>query len=440
MVCASNLASALPAGSQMAWMPPMSPADRSEKDQWAVSGSWQTPGYQVLGLPQGVPDGCALQMAPLHLLSMPVAMCDVVTQQQQQAATWPFYAASVQEPPSVPSSLQTLEEQEHQGMQPPSTSAKRRQRRQRAAERRTQVPGQLVESCAANSELSSPRGGLASNDCAETPVDCAALTRALEAGGEEREAALAMICRNVDRLAFEREGCRLVQEAFQLADSTSTGALVGGLHGHVLEAVDSQHANYVIQAVVTALPTAMSSFVVKEILGSVTEVARHRFGCRILCRLVEHSGGSDDLAALCEELLAEAGAHCQHPFAHYVIECILEHLPEYGERIVRALRADLWGNARHRSGSHVVEAALAYGSEADRHALALQLLGSGRDAVLSLAQSQYGSFVLRAVLQVPCDLSEEAFGYLHQAALLLEGAKCGQRLLEDLGLRAVVAK
>eukprot|EP00415_Alexandrium_ostenfeldii_P000205 UN0205 len=118
------------------------------------------------------------------------------------------------------------------------------------------------------------------------------------------------------------------------------------------------------------------------------------------------------------------------------MECMLEHVPEHRQRIVHALRADLLGNVSHRSGSLVVEAVLAYGSRADRHAIALELLGSGKDRVVSLAQSQYGSFVLLVLLQVPCKLSEEALGHLSQATTLLEGTKCGQRLLHDLGLTA----
>eukprot|EP00415_Alexandrium_ostenfeldii_P001588 UN1588 len=185
----------------------------------------------------------------------------------------------------------------------------------------------------------------------------------------------------------------------------------------------------------------MTSFVVKELLGSGAEVACHRFGCRILCRLIEHNGGSGTLAELFEELLAEAASLCQHPFAHYVMECMLEHVPEHRQRIIHALRSDLRGNACDRSGSHVVEAALAHGSEADRHAIAFQLLGTGKHSVISLAQSQYGSFVLLALMQqVPCRLSEEALVHLSQAAVLLEGTKCGQRLLQDLGLITVSAE
>mmetsp|Transcript_57840 Transcript_57840/g.115951 ORF Transcript_57840/g.115951 Transcript_57840/m.115951 type:complete len:120 (-) Transcript_57840:341-700(-) len=113
---------------------------------------------------------------------------------------------------------------------------------------------------------------------------------------------------------------------------------------------------------------------------------------------------------------------------------MLEHSPESRGRIAEALRADLWGNACNRCASHVLEAALVHCSEADRQGFVARLLGAGRDGVIALAQNQYGNFVLKALLQVPGRFSEEAFGHLSQAAAQLERAKCGKRLLQDIGL------
>mmetsp|Transcript_7110 Transcript_7110/g.19233 ORF Transcript_7110/g.19233 Transcript_7110/m.19233 type:complete len:492 (-) Transcript_7110:24-1499(-) len=490
MVCASSLQSSLPAGPQMTWVHPVTQVDWSVKDQMATSASeplasecfagpvvvpelptfiaqdvaarmdlagsaaQQTHDYQLPGLVCGAADGLALQMAPVQLYPVQFIMCDVNGQPQQQAVAWPASTALAQDPPSqqpfvqpelhqqeVLQPLEQQDAQEHEQQTAPalSTSAKRRLRRQRAAERWAQRAEQCAMAPAEGSGPSLARGGAASESAEPLPLDCAVLTSALEAGGERRRAALAAVCGDVARLSFSPEGCRLVQAAFQVADSASAAALVSELHGHVLDALTSPHANYVIQAVITALPTAVSSFVVKEMLGSGVAVARHRFGCRALCRLVEHSSGGEEVAVLFQELLLEAESHCQHPFAHYVIECMLEHLPENRQRLVQALRANLWDNACHRCASHVVEAALVHGSEGDRQSIVLQLLGSGADSVVSLAQIPHGCIVLKAVLQVPCKLSEEALVHLSQAAPLLEGTKCGLHLLQDLGLGAHVA-
>ena len=44
------------------------------------------------------------------------------------------------------------------------------------------------------------------------------------------------------------------------------------------------HGNYVIQKVVSHLSAASSRVVAEELRGHAVRMAKHRFGCRILCR------------------------------------------------------------------------------------------------------------------------------------------------------------
>jgi len=363
-------------------------------------------------------------------------------QTSQQAFALPVYSISAQKDQFTLNEQEAVvkpevydgatEQSEHHVRPGLSTSARRRQRRLRAAEKRGCPASVRAIGCELQLYHSDPTDSIGH-------LDCAALTAALEDGSESRAVALATIRGSMAQLAFDLQGCRLVQAAIQVADHAIIAELLTELNGRVRDASTSPHANYVIQAVITALPTAMSTFVVKELKGVGAEIACHRFGCRILCRLIEHSGTSGDLDDLLREILADAEDLCQHSFGHYVLQCILEHLPEHRQRIVEALHADLWGNACHRCASHVVESALAHCSDADRQGFVLQILGQGRDAVVSLAQNQYGSFVLKALLQVPGKVSEEAWSHLSQAVACLEGTKYGQRLVQDLRLGAATA-
>jgi len=420
-------------------MHPARVVDWSQKDQLADVGVVVPPSAPVISsfdqqaqeLPQaapvwGAPDSIALQMPPVQMLPMQVIVCDASGRPQQVMAL-PAYAVPAQQVPCAPSHQQAQQHQQEQDLQraPLSSSAKRRLRRQRAAERRLEMPDEIPES--ATPEPASPRGGDA------VGLDCEALTDALEAGDEARVGALAAMRGAVAQLALDREGCRFVQAAIKVADRAIVAELLEELRGRVLDLLASQHGNYVLQAIVEALPSASSAFVVRELLGSGAWVARHRFGCRVLCRLVEHCGGGEGLGQLLTEVLAEAEGHCRHPFAHYVLEAMLEHLPEYRRRIAAALCADLQTNARHRCASHVIEAALSHCSEAEQQALVFQLLCTSREDLLALAQHQYGSFVLRGLCQVPCRASEQALTQIAQEVELVSRSKHGQRLLQDLG-------
>jgi len=203
----------------------------------------------------------------------------------------------------------------------------------------------------------------------------------------------------------------------------------------VQDALASPHANYVLQVAISGLPSRASALVARELRGHGAFAARHRFGCRVLCRLVEHAGTSSELAALLEEVLAQVQDLCRGTFSHYVVRSVLEHLPAHRARIAEALHSELTQLAQHRCASHVVEAALLHCDDEDRRGLALELLGGGSAAVELLAQSQYGSFVLKALLRVPCEASQRAQGHLRQLLPALEGNKHSQRMLRDLGLK-----
>jgi hypothetical protein len=74
--------------------------------------------------------------------------------------------------------------------------------------------------------------------------------------------------------------------------------------GHVREAIESPHANFVLQKLIETMPPSFTSFVLDEIRGHVDWAARHRFGCRVVARLVEHNP-AERVAVLLREM--EAG-------------------------------------------------------------------------------------------------------------------------------------
>merc|ERR1712048_934151 len=178
--------------------------------------------------------------------------------------------------------------------------------------------------------------------------------------------------------------------------------LASCLHGCVQEATRSMHGNYVVQEIVKELPSATTAWIPQELMGAGSEVARHRFGCRILCRLLEHYAPSDDYAiALFTEVFAETPALMRHAYGTYVVRHGLEFgLPNHRQQILYALWPDVVGNARHQHGCRVVEAALTFCAEEDRDALAGELTSNPIN-LASLAKSVSGRHVVKALLRMP---------------------------------------
>ena len=194
-------------------------------------------------------------------------------------------------------------------------------------------------------------------------------------------------------LARHREGCYLVQAALERASLRELGDIVYELHGHVLQACSCYHANYVVQRAIQASPTTMTEFVSEELHGIAPVVARHRVGCRILVRLLEHGAA---VASIVHELLLDGGSLSRHRYGHHVMVALCEHgSPDQKSEVTRLLctDADACYLACHRYAGYVVEAAVRYsGIAADDLKRAL-LDDPGR-----LAQSPTGCYALVAML------------------------------------------
>jgi len=195
-----------------------------------------------------------------------------------------------------------------------------------------------------------------------------------------------------------------VQDLIVDADCRDVAPLLAELHGSVRDAVRSPHANYVLQRIIEVMPVAHSAFIAQELRGVAVEVACHKYGCRIFCRLLEHAGNQDGPVALLDEALLQAGLLCRHAFGHYVVQSILEHgLPRQHHAIVAVLCSDLPSFAKSRNGCYVIEDAFAYCDAEDKQALVDAFLGLSLEQLVALAQHTFGSHALHSLLRLPRD-------------------------------------
>lgn len=290
-----------------------------------------------------------------------------------------------------------------------SASALRRMRRKRASERlRSEVE---------------PRGS-------EEALDMEKLRKRLDTdpNGVARQ-----LRGQVYALACDAKHCRLLQEVLERCSSREGQPLAEELEGYVWELSTHPHGNYVVQKMVSHLSAAASDLVAQELRHFAVRAAKNRQACRILCRLMEFRGAGGPTWYLIEELLGEVGALCFHSYAHHVIQSVLEHgEADQKHRIAQALLADAFRFATHKHSSYLIEKVLDYCSEEDRGQL-INSLGKPQ-MLLELAQTQYGSYVARALLRDDHVDAEKAMRLFRQHQGELEQSKHGFRLLSDLGL------
>jgi len=279
-------------------------------------------------------------------------------------------------------------------------------------------------------ELSSPNKMYEESQQDEAEMD--KLMQQLEAGGMHRHDALEDIRGRVLELAMDSAGCRVVQLALDLPNTTDKLEMANELKGNVWAAIESKHANYVLQKIIEVLPISSISFVIDELQDMVGDVARHQKGCRVLCRLVEHAAAEPLTTKLISTLVADANELSRHNYGHHVLRSLLEHgLPADRHQIAVALCQGAHRNAKHKTASFVVEKALAYCQEDAQKLLATELLQYPGTTV-DLARHQYGRHVVSQMVRLPNDCSTRALDNLRHGFAQVQTSKHGRRLIAEL--------
>jgi len=202
-------------------------------------------------------------------------------------------------------------------------------------------------------------------------------------------------------LARDRQGCRNLQAVLAAStDAEEKMLLLHELRGHIHEASRDPQANYVLQKCICLCKSSRFQFVIDEITckgaRSVTMVARHKYGCRIIQRLLEHCS-QEQTNVLAQALLTETDAMdtCCHMFGNYA----MQHLYEYGtvehrQKLVVLLIQNL-ACAVDTHLCTVIGKVLAMGDDDDKYALA-QAVYNTPGMVASMVNTKPGQFALRA--------------------------------------------
>lgn len=237
-------------------------------------------------------------------------------------------------------------------------------------------------------------------------------------------------------LSQSPEGCRQVQQALEDAPSDEArAALASELQGHIWEALRCPHANHVVQKCIMTMRPQASQFIIDELMNGgrhVTQAARHKYGCRIIQRLLEHCR-PDQVQQVVEALLGDAVPLCKHTYANYVMQHVLEQgdastrhrLSEFLSTHARAVGSDSCGCA-------VMGKALMLGAGDDQTMLARALLRE-QGLLAAMARSRYGHTAVKAVLNLLEDAERsDAQCQLRNASGALCASRYGRSVLASL--------
>jgi len=219
---------------------------------------------------------------------------------------------------------------------------------------------------------------------------------------DTREATLELLLKDLLRVALNKDGCRVVQKALDVVDSAQRSKLLAAIQPHVVSLYQSMHGNYVITKAIEQVPAANLGGIVSELeKHGFEEVAKHRFGCRVLERLIEHCE-ENDLSRLIAVVKEQACALSRHQFANFVVQHLFEHSPSQRSALLHSFLDQVPQLAMHRVASHVVQKALSYSKQEDQQALIQTMLrAEGETALEQVALGRYGSYVVEQLADLP---------------------------------------
>jgi pumilio RNA-binding family len=164
-------------------------------------------------------------------------------------------------------------------------------------------------------------------------------------------------------------------------------------HNSVLSCIHDQNGNHVIQKCIEVLSkkskkaredgdgakadffSEQLDFIVDEVLGNVTSLSCHSYGCRVLQRILEHcvepkkSRALDEIS-LCHKTLLD------DQYGNYVIQ----HVLQFGRHSDRdsilniVVENGLLQMSRQKFASNIVEKLLKYGTAQQRKAVVKEML------------------------------------------------------------------
>lgn len=233
------------------------------------------------------------------------------------------------------------------------------------------------------------------------------------------------------QLSRDAAGCRQVQDTFDNATCDEERvALASELVGHVWEALKCMHANHVIQKSITTNRPHVSQFVIDELTQhgakGITQAARHRFGCRILQRLLEHCS-EEQMSSIVEVLLSDAVDLSSHTYGHYVMQHLFEQCsPDVVSHLSYSLQQHLPNMIADGYVGAVIGKALNHVDNEACVSLAAGLLQEHAHMVV-MACSRWGYLAIKQALQlVSTSDQEKAFAELTRCSNKLRSSRYGR--------------
>mmetsp|Transcript_77319 Transcript_77319/g.226746 ORF Transcript_77319/g.226746 Transcript_77319/m.226746 type:complete len:313 (-) Transcript_77319:209-1147(-) len=203
-------------------------------------------------------------------------------------------------------------------------------------------------------------------------------------------------------LSRDPVGCRDVQFALESAKADEDRTIIASeLQGHIREAIRCPHANHVIQKCITTMAPLAFQFIIDELMEgpAIFQAVRHKYGCRIVQRLLEHAL-SAQVHNIAEAILSDVYWIARHPYGNFVMQHLLERGGrDHRHRICRAICHDVAGLGKDTHGRAVISSAMACAAREDQVTVARAVFREP-GLLVCMARTRHGHHAAKCVAEV----------------------------------------
>eukprot|EP00443_Scrippsiella_acuminata_P002866 CAMPEP_0115209074 /NCGR_PEP_ID=MMETSP0270-20121206/21550_1 /TAXON_ID=71861 /ORGANISM="Scrippsiella trochoidea, Strain CCMP3099" /LENGTH=542 /DNA_ID=CAMNT_0002622699 /DNA_START=191 /DNA_END=1819 /DNA_ORIENTATION=+ len=232
--------------------------------------------------------------------------------------------------------------------------------------------------------------------------ECDTVEKLLQQGNEaEKSAIMRWMCKDLLSAAEDQCACRVVQELLKAPSKSDGSMMLAKIFPYTDRLLESQHGNHVLtKAVEVAIPAEIATVIDKVWRTGAVYVAKHRFGCRLCERLIEHHGEDHAVVALLNSLALSSVEMCKHRYGNYVLQSMVEHGPAGPtKKVFEALVPKMGEMAVHRFASHLAQKMLQVDCPpADKLKAAEALIRDSSHPLAEIAANRFGNFVINDML------------------------------------------
>lgn len=248
--------------------------------------------------------------------------------------------------------------------------------------------------------------------------------------------------------------CVRVQDMIKLAgqkgDEHMQCHICSAFQGFITEDVGDPYAIFVITCMVECVPESTAKFIAEELRSFGTDAATHKYGCRILCKILEQEWEGPEAMGLMDEVLLKAKELKFKKYATFVMQTVLEkkRTDEQYRSVVEALVGqepphdlvtvtsvrDPKSSDEPDESIFVIAKALKHCYPDDRHAIAKELLDNsagGPSLAEKLTQRKYGCILLKRLLLLGGEYSKAVEDQLQEIFEKKSNDADAQRQLRD---------